>query len=108
MLTSCGADVTKNSSISATDSTGNADMNGLDRYNEIAKRINPDSSNPDGIISPSNAMEILKAIGARKWYRNSPAVTVWSSFYNLTDKSVVWVSNEEFEKTTSIFTFELE
>ena len=32
--------------------------------------------------------------------------TVWSALYNLTNKTVKWVSNEEFENENSIFSFD--
>ncbi len=87
------------------------DMKGLDRYNAIESKINPDGSNTEGIISAETAMDVLELVGRRKWDASNGesdknTITVWSALYNLTDKTVTWVSNEEFDNPEAIFDFD--
>ena len=89
------------------------DMKGLDRYNAIESKINPDGSNTEGIISAETAMDVLELVGRRKWDASNGesdknTITVWSALYNLTDKTVAWVSNEEFGNEKAVFTFDFE
>ena len=89
------------------------DMKGLDRYNAIESKINPDGSNTEGIISAETAMDVLELVGRRKWDASNGesdknTITVWSALYNLTDKTVIWVSNEEFGNEKAVFTFDFE
>ena len=89
------------------------DMKGLDRYNAIESKINPDGSNTEGIISAETAMDVLELVGRRKWDASNGesdknTITVWSALYNLTDKTVTWVSNEEFGNEKAVFTFDFE
>lgn len=89
----------------------NEEKKGLDRYEEIANRINPDGSNPGGVITTESALEVLKTVGRRKWdTRNgesdSNGITVWSALYDLTNRTVTWVSNEEFDNPDAVFTFD--
>lgn len=86
-------------------------MKGLDRYIAIESSINPDGNNADGVISKEKGLEVLKLVGRRKWDKNNGesdknTITVWSALYNLTDKTVTWVSNEEFNNEKAIFTFD--
>ncbi len=87
------------------------DKKGLDRYNEIEKMINPDGNNVEGLISKDDALHILEKVGRRKWdlangKTDSNSITVWSALYDLTNKTVTWVSNEEFDNSASVFTFD--
>ncbi len=91
--------------------TNEEDMKGLDRYNAIESKINPDGSNVNGVISAETAMDVLELVGRRKWDASNGesdknTITVWSALYNLTDKTVTWVSNEEFENKKAVFTFD--
>lgn len=83
----------------------NGDKKGLDRYQEIYTRL----SATDGIVADEDgAMEILAAVGRRTWDnddRNN--CTVHSVVYNLTERSVYWVSNENYTDETAIFHFSL-
>lgn len=86
-------------------------MKGFDRYNAIESKINPDGSNIEGIISAETAMDVLELVGRRKWDASNGksdknTITVWSALYNLTDKTVTWVSNEEFDNPKAIFDFD--
>lgn len=84
---------------------------GLDRYNEIEFMINPDGTNTNGILSKENALEVLKRVGRRNWDKvngvsDGNGITVWSSLYDLTNKKVTWVSNEEFDNKKAVFEFD--
>ena len=87
------------------------DMKGLDRYTEIQNKINPDGSNTEGLMTEEGALDVLKTVGRRRWdSRNgesdSNGITVWSALYDLTNKTVIWVSNEEFDNPDAVFTFD--
>lgn len=84
---------------------------GLDRYNEIEYMINPDGTNTQGIISKDKALDILQRVGRRNWDNvigssDKNGITVWSALYDLTNKKLVWVSNEEFDNPNAIFEFD--
>ena len=88
----------------------NSDENkgGLDRYLQIESMINPDGTNTKGVMTEEAALNVLETVGRRKWdNRNGESdkngTTVWSTLYNLSNRSVTWVSNEEFDEPTSIF-----
>lgn len=86
------------------------DMKGLDRYHEIQNTINPDGTNTAGLMTKEGALDILETVGRRKWdSRNGDSdangITVWSALYDLTNKTVIWVSNEEFDNPDAVFTF---
>ena len=54
-------------------------------------------------------MDILSIVGRRSWNNDdSNGCTVHSAVYNLTQKSVLWVSNENYDDPTAIYTFSLE
>ena len=82
---------------------------GLDRYNQIQSMINPDGSNTDGVITKEYAEEILKTVGRRNWSTNddSNTLTIWSALYDLTNKTVTWVSNEQFDNSKATFQLKL-
>ncbi|MBQ7907040.1 MAG: linear amide C-N hydrolase [Clostridia bacterium] len=88
-----------------------SDKKGFDRYCEIATSINPDGENTEGVITNEKGLEVLKTIGRRSWdakngKTDSNGITVWSALYDLTSKTVIWVSNEEFDVQASIFTLD--
>ncbi len=90
--------------------TNDKDMKGLDRYHEIQNKINPDGTNTAGLMTKEGALDILETVGRRKWdSRNGDSdangITVWSALYDLTNKTVIWVSNEEFDNPDAVFTF---
>ncbi len=91
--------------------TSDTDKGGLDRYDEIQKSINPDGTNTSGVVTYDKALEILETVGRRKWDRrngesDANGITVWSALYDLTNKTVTWVSNEEFDNPNAVFTFD--
>ena len=87
------------------------DMKGLDRYQMIQETVNPDETNTAGLFEKNESLFLLETIGRRKWdaqkgESDQNHITVWSALYDLTDRSVTWVSNEEFDNPSSIFTFD--
>ena len=84
---------------------------GFDRYTAIAETINGDGNNADGVMSKEEGLALLKKVGRRTWnsdqQQDGNNITVWSSLYNLTDKTVTWVSNEEFDVEGSVFEYSL-
>lgn len=89
----------------------NDSMKGLDRYIAIESCINPDGRNIDGVMTKDKGLEVLELVGRRKWDKNNGesdknTITVWSALYNLTDKTVTWVSNEEFDNPDAVFEFD--
>ena len=73
--------------------------------------INPDGTNTQGIISKDKALDILQRVGRRNWDNvigssDKNGITVWSALYDLTNKKLVWVSNEEFDNPNAIFEFD--
>lgn len=88
-----------------------SDKKGLDRYDEIEKMINADGSNTSGVITADKGLSVLKTVGRRKWDKrngesDANGITVWSALYDLTNKTVTWVSNEEFDNPNAVFTFD--
>lgn len=84
---------------------------GLDRYEEIQRMINPDGANTAGVVTEDEALTVLQTVGRRSWdarkgKSDSNGITVWSALYDLTNRSVTWVSNEEFSNPDAVFTFD--
>ncbi len=84
---------------------------GLDRYNEIENKINPNGDNIEGIVTKDDALAILQRVGRRNWdvvigASDKNGITVWSCLYDLTNKKVIWVSNEEFDNAAAIFEYD--
>ena len=79
---------------------------GYDRYEKIYEEL----SKTDGVVADEwAAMDILQMVGRRTWNNDdNNGCTVHSAIYNLTDKSVLWISNENFDDETAIFEFRLE
>lgn len=79
---------------------------GYDRYEKIYEEL----SKTDAVVADEwAAMDILRQVGRRTWNNDDGnGCTVHSAVYNLTDKSVLWISNENFEDETAIFEFHLE
>lgn len=85
---------------------------GLDRYNKIESMINPDGTNTDGVMTKEQALDVLQTVGRRKWdsengVSDSNTITVWSVLYDLTNKTMIWVSNESFGDSKNIFEFRI-
>ncbi len=78
---------------------------GYDRYERIYEEL----SATDGVVKDeSAAMDILAAVGRRNWDNDDKnGCTVHSVVYNLTKKTVLWVSNEHYGEDYATFEFSL-
>ena len=83
-----------------------SEMKGLDRYERIYQEL----SATDGVVADEQAaMDILAIVGRRSWDNDDGnGCTVHSVVYNLTDRTVRWVPNENFDDPTAVFEFSLE
>ncbi len=79
---------------------------GVDRYDRIYDELNK----TNGILKDEkSAMDILSIVGRRNWDNDDKnGCTVHSVVYNMTNKSMMWVPNENYDDPTAIFTFSLE
>ena len=82
------------------------DKKGYDRYERIYEELNK----TNGIVQDEEAaMDILGIVGRRTWKNDDGnGCTVHSVVYNLTDKTVMWVPNENYDDPDAVFTFSLE
>ena len=81
-----------------------ATMQGLDRYDHI----NGELGKSGGIIKDEQAaMDILASVGRRSW-NGGGGVTVHSAVYNLTQKTVLWVANENYGEPSATWKYDLE
>lgn len=78
---------------------------GRDRYDAIYEAL----AETNGIVADEEAaMDILAIVGRRTWNNDDKnGCTVHSVVYNLTDKTVYWVSNENYDDESAIFRFSL-
>lgn len=76
---------------------------GADRYERIYGELNT----TDGVVeNEAAAMEILRIVGRRTWNNDDGnGCTVHSAVYNLTDKTVMWVPNENYDDPEAVFVF---
>lgn len=81
------------------------DKKGYDRYEKLYEELN----RTNGIVKDEQAaMDILSTVGRRSWDNDdSNSCTVHSVVYNLTDKTVMWVSNENYDDPSAVFSFSL-
>ena len=78
---------------------------GYDRYTYI----NGELAKVGGVVADEEAaMDILQAVGRRTWDTDGLGVTVHSAVYNLTQKTVFWVGNENFGDSTATFRYSFE
>lgn len=82
------------------------DKKGYDRYERIYDELNKTG----GIVKDEQAaMDILSIVGRRSWKNDDGnGCTVHSVVYNLTDKTVMWVPNENYGDPDAVFTFGFE
>ena len=82
-----------------------SDKKGYDRYEKIYEELNK----TNGIVEDENAaMDILEIVGRRTWKNDDGnGCTVHSAVYNLTDRTMMWVTNENFDDENAVFTFSL-
>ncbi len=77
---------------------------GWDRYQHIYDRL----SETKGVVADENAaMNILSEVGRRTW-NGGGGVTVHSVVYNLTEKTVLWVPNENYDKPAMTYVYSFE
>jgi hypothetical protein len=82
-----------------------SDKAGLDRYDAIYEAL----SATDGVVADEQAaMDILALVGRRSWNADGTGCTVHSVVYDLTEKTALWVSNENYDDPTAVFTFRLD
>lgn len=80
------------------------DMAGYDRYEFINQQLNATG----GVVADEQAaMDILAGVGRRTW-NGGGGVTVHSAVYNLTQKTVLWVANENYSDKTATYQYSLE
>lgn len=81
------------------------DKRGLDRYEEIYNNLKATG----GVVKDERAaMDILAKVGRRSWVdsvSNSTGVTVHSVVYNLSQKKVMWVPNENYGDKSAYYEF---
>ena len=79
---------------------------GADRYDRLYEELQA----TDGVVADEQgAMDILQSVGRRSWDNDDKnGCTVHSAVYNLTDKTMLWVSNENYDDPTAVFTFSLD
>ena len=76
---------------------------GYDRYQHIYERL----KETNGVVADENAaMTILSEVGRRTW-NGGGGCTVHSVIYNLTQKTVLWVANENYTDKTATYTYSL-
>lgn len=82
------------------------DKNGVDRYDRIYEELNK----TNGVVKDENAaMDILAIVGRRDWNNDdNNGCTVHSAVYNLTDKTMLFVPNENYTDSSAIFSFKFE
>ena len=78
---------------------------GADRYGRLYQELQA----TDGVVADEQAaMDILQAVGRRGWDNDDKnSCTVHSAVYNLTQKTVLWVTNENYDDPNAVFTFSL-
>ena len=79
------------------------DKKGYDRYQAIYAELNK----TNGVVRDERAaMDILSLVGRRTWKNDDGnGCTVHSVVYNLTDKTAMWIPNENYDDESAVFTF---
>ena len=85
------------------DDSDPGEKKGRDRYERIYEELN----RTGGIVKDEHAaMDILEIVGRRTWNNDDGnGCTVHSVVYNLTDKTALWVSNENYDDSSAVFEF---
>ncbi len=83
------------------DESAPEEKKGYDRYERIYQELNA----TNGIVADEQAaMDILAIVGRRTWNNDDGnGCTVHSVVYNLTDKTAMWVPNENYTDPTAVF-----
>ncbi|MDE6585393.1 MAG: linear amide C-N hydrolase [Clostridia bacterium] len=77
---------------------------GWDRYQHIYNRL---SAKGGMVEDMDDAMSILSDVGRRTW-NGGGGVTVHSVVYNLTEKTVLWIANENYDDPTAFYEYSFE
>ena len=79
---------------------------GYDRYTRIYEELDA----AGGVVKDEwAAMDILGIVGRRTWNNDDGnGCTVHSAVYNLTDRTMLWIPNENYDDPEAIFTFSFE
>lgn len=82
------------------------DKKGYDRYERIYQELNK----TNGVVKDEKAaMDILGIVGRRTWKNDDGnGCTVHSVVYNLTDKTMMWIPNENYDDPNAVLTFKIE
>lgn len=82
------------------------DKKGYDRYERLYQELNK----TNGVVKDEKAaMDILSIVGRRTWKNDDGnGCTVHSVVYNLTDKTMMWIPNENYDDPDAVFTFKIE
>ncbi|MEE0967934.1 MAG: C45 family peptidase, partial [Clostridia bacterium] len=82
------------------------DKKGYDRYERIYEELNK----TNGIVKDEQAaMDILSIVGRRTWKNDDGnGCTVHSVVYNLTDKTMMWIPNENYDDPDAVLKFSIE
>ena len=85
------------------DESPDEDKKGFDRYTRLWEELD---STGGQLEDEQAAMELLKIVGRRSWNNDdSNSCTIHSAVYNLTDKTMLWVSNENYDDPSAVFEF---
>ena len=75
------------------------DQKGVDRYEQLWADL---EANEGRFDSEEAAMELLETVGRRSWKNDDKnGCTVHSVVYNLTDRTALWIPNENFDDPTA-------
>ena len=83
----------------------NDEKPGWDRYEHIYSRL---KGNGGVFNDEQEAMSLLAEVGRRTFKPNGEAITVHSVVYNLTQKIVLWVANENYGDKTANYQYSFE
>ncbi|MBQ7999745.1 MAG: linear amide C-N hydrolase [Ruminococcus sp.] len=82
------------------------DKKGFDRYERLYQEL---TSTQGYVKDEKAAMDVLSIVGRRTWKNDDGnGCTVHSAVYNLTDKTILWVPNENYDDSTAYFEFSLD
>jgi len=83
------------------DQSAPSEKKGFDRYERIYQELNA----VGGVVADEKAaMDILAIVGRRTWNNDDGnGCTVHSVVYNLTDRTAMWVPNENYDDPTAVF-----
>lgn len=87
------------------DKSRDEDKKGNDRYDALYQALDKTK----GIVKDEQeAMDILSIVGRRSWKNDDGnGCTVHSVIYNMTDKSVTWIPNENYNDKNAVYKFSL-